>query len=296
MLWIFYSVASSAVYAGVNHLDAHIVSHRVKGPASMPLYTAVVVLAMAIVAFFASGMPRLGLAGVQLMGSGFLVTMAVVFYFRAIAHGDAALVSALFQVNAVFALALSRIFLGEVLTASRGAGFALILGAATVLSLEKVEGRLQFGKAFWPIMVSDFFWAASAVLVKRGFMTQSFLPIVAYEGFGVAIGGAVLALSTPVREAFRMSLRESGATVIALVCASEALGFFAKALMFLGVSLGPVALVTALGGTQPFFSIAWAYALASAAPRVFPRPRGGAHLAQKLSLSAVLLLGIWLCR
>ena len=43
MSWILYGVASPAVFAAVNHLDAHIVNKQVKGPEAMPLYTAIVV-------------------------------------------------------------------------------------------------------------------------------------------------------------------------------------------------------------------------------------------------------------
>ena len=32
MSWILYGVASPAVFAAVNHLDAHIVNKQVKGP------------------------------------------------------------------------------------------------------------------------------------------------------------------------------------------------------------------------------------------------------------------------
>ncbi len=296
MQWIFYAVASQAVYAAVNHLDSHIVSHRVKGPAALPLYTALVVLAIALIAFLAGGLPRPGLAGAYLVASGFILMMAYVFYFRAIAVGDAAFVSAMFQVNAVFTLVLSNVFLHERLSGARWIGFFLIVGAAVALALERVEGRLRLGRAFGPILIADLFWATATVIVKQAFMTRSLLPIVAYEGFGVALGGAAVALSPTVRRAFRTSLRESGAGVIALVCASEALGFLGKALFFLAVSLGPVAIVSALGGVQPFFSIAWAWALARLLPRVFPLQRGGAHLAQRLLLCAVLLAGIWLCR
>jgi transporter family protein len=296
MHWIFYGVASPAVYAAVNHLDAHIVSKRVKGPEALPLYTALVVLAIALAAFALAGAPNLGLAGALLTASGFLVMMAYVFYFRAIALGDPAFVSAMFQVSAVFTLILARVFLDERLSASRWAGFVLVLGAAIALSLERVEGRFRLGKAFWPIVAADLFTAAATVVVKQAFMTRSFLPIVAYEGFGVALGGAAVALSGDVRAAFRTSLRESGPRVIALVCASEGMSFLGRALFFLGVSLGPVAIVSALGGVQPFFSLGWAYALALLLPGVFPRPRGGAHLARRLALSGVLLAGIWLCR
>jgi transporter family protein len=296
MHWMLYGVAAQAVYAAVNHLDSHIVSHRVKGPASLPLYTALVVLVMALAAFAAAGMPNLGLAGAPLVASGFVLMMAYVFYFRAIALGDPAFVSAMFQVNAVITLVLSSVFLDERLSASRWVGFVLILGAAVALSLERVEGKVRLGRAFWPILTADLFWAVATVIVKQAFTTRTLLPVVAYEGFGVALGGAAVALSPSVREAFRTSLRDSGPRVIALVCASEALGFCGKALFFLAVSLGPVAIVSALGGAQPFFSIAWGWLLATLLPRFFPRQKGGAHLARRLLLCALLTVGIWLCR
>lgn len=296
MHWMLYGLASQAVYAAGNHIDSHIVAHRVKGPASMPLYTALVVLAMSIVAFVAAGMPLLGVDGVWIIASGFVLMMSTVFYFRAIAVGDPAFVSAMFQVNAVFALALSRVFLHERLSASRIAGFVLILSAAFVLSLERVEGKLRLGRAFWPILLCDFLWALAAVIVKQAFGTSAFLPVMAYEGFGVVLGGAAVALSPSVRAAFRTSLRESGAVVVALVCMTEAVGFLGKGLFYLGVSLGPVAIVSALGGTQPFFSIAWGWLLARSLPKLFPAQQGGAHLAQRVALCAVLMAGIWLCR
>lgn len=296
MHWMIYGLAAQAVYAAGNHLDSHIVAHRVKGPASMPIYTALVVLAMSVAAFVTSGMPVLGVDGAWIVASGFLLMMSTAFYFRAIAVSDPAFVSAMFQVNAVFTLALSRVFLREHLSASRLAGFALILSAAFILSLERVEGRLRLGRGFWPIIIADLFWALATVIVKQAFSASSFLPVMAYEGFGVVLGGVAVALSPTVRAAFRTSLRESGATVIGLVCLTEAVGFLGKALFYLGVSVGPVALVSALGGTQPFFSIAWGWLLALTLPRLFPQQTGGARLARRVALCAALMAGIWLCR
>jgi drug/metabolite transporter (DMT)-like permease len=296
MKWMLFGVASPAVFALVNHLDAHIVGKQVKGPAAMPLYTAIVVFALSVIAFLVAGLPNLGLAGAALAFSGFILMMAYVFYFRAIAVGDPAFVAAMIQVSAVFTLALSIVFLDERLSAARWVGFFLIMGAALALSLESVEGRLRLGQAFWPMIMADLCWAVAAVIVKRAFTTRTFLPVVAYEGFGVALGGAAIALSPVVRQAFRTSLRESGRRVILLVFANEGLGFLGKALFFVGVSLGPVAIVSAMGGVQPLFSLAYGYLLAALLPHVFPRPQGGAHLLRRLGLSVLLVAGMWLCR
>lgn len=296
MSWLFYGVASPAVFAAVNHIDSHIVTRQVKGPEAMPLYTAVVVFALSVVAFVAAGLPNLGLSGLALTLSGFVLMMAYVFYFRAIAVGDAAFVAAMIQVSALFTLVLSSIFLDERLTPARWVGFFLIMGAALAMSLRSVEGRLRLGKAFWPIILADLCWAAAAVIVKQAFTTRTFLPVVAYEGFGVTLGGLALALSPTTRRAFRTSLRESGRRVILLVLANEGLSFVGKALFFLGISLGPVAIVSALGGVQPFFSLAYGYALTLLLPRLFPRPEGGRDLLLRIILSTALVAGIWLCR
>lgn len=296
MSWILYGVASPAVFAAVNHLDAHIVNKQVKGPEAMPLYTAIVVFMLSVVAFVAAGLPNLGLSGVVITLSGFILMMAYVFYFRAIAVGDAAFVAAMIQVSALFTLILSVVFLHERLSVSRWVGFFLIMGAAIALSLKSVDGRLRLGKAFWPMMMANLCWASAAVLVKQAFATRTFLPILAYEGFGVALGGVAIASSRSVRQAFRTSIRESGRRVILLVFANEGLSFLGKALFFLGISLGPVAIVSALGGVQPFFSIGYGYVLAFFLPQVFPKPEGGRDLLQRLFLSGLLVAGIWLCR
>lgn len=296
MKWILYGIASPAVFAAVNHLDAHIVGRQVKGPAALPIYTAIVVFAMSAVAFVAAGFPALGASGLALTGSGFVLMMAYVFYFRAIALGDAAFIAAMIQVSSLFTLVLSIAFLHERLSASRWVGFFVILAAAIALSLESAEGRLRLGRAFWPIVIADLCWAVAAVIVKGAFATRDFLPVVAYEGFGVTLGGLALLLSPSIRAAFRTSLRESGRRVIVLVLANEGLGFAAKALFFMGVSLGPVAIVSALSGVQPLFSIGYGYALAFLLPHLFPRPPAGAHLAKRVALSVALMAGIWLCR
>lgn len=296
MSWLFYGVASPAVFAAVNHIDAHIVTRQVKGPEAMPLYTAIVVFALSVVAFVAAGFPNLGLSGLALTLSGFILMMAYVFYFRAIAVGDAAFVAAMIQVSALFTLVLSSVFLHESLTPARWVGFFLIMGAALAMSLRSVEGRLRLGKAFWPIILADLCWAVAAVIVKQSFTTRTFLPVVASEGFGVTLGGLALALSPTIRRAFKTSLRESGRRVILLVLANEGLSFVGKALFFLGLSLGPVAIVSALGGVQPFFSLAYGYALALLLPRLFPRPGGAKDLLLRVVLSTALVAGIWLCR
>jgi len=294
--WFALSIYSPALFAVVNHLDTHIICNKLKNHSGMPLYTTSTAFIMSLIAFICAGFPLLGRAGLILSVSGFLAMMAYALYYKAIASGDTSLIAALIQVSSVFTLVLSILFLHEHLSLSRWVGFFLILGAACALSIESSSGKLKLGKAFWPIILADLFWAIGWIVLKQAFTVKTFLPIMAYEGFGVTLGGLVLACNPGIRSAFISSFSEVGRPVIALVVATEAIGITAKMIGFLAVSLGPVAIVSALSGVQPFFTLLYGYILAGFFPKLFQSQKTGRLLVQQISLTATLFIGVWLCR
>ncbi|HEX2907079.1 MAG TPA: hypothetical protein VHO69_09485 [Phototrophicaceae bacterium] len=79
-----------------------------------------------------------------------------------------------------------------------------------------------------------------------------------------------------------------------LIFVNETVYVVAKLLTFTAAALGPVALVSVLGGTGIFFGIALGWLLTTLAPTLFKEDITRQGLTQKDLLALVLFGGIWL--
>jgi drug/metabolite transporter (DMT)-like permease len=294
--WIFFALLSPLMFTGINFIDKYIVEREVPDTRAMPIYSSIMAFIAGTVLWVITGFPVLPADMVFiLMVTGAMTLFGAALYFNAMGMEEASRIIVLIQMQPVFVLVLSILFLNETITPEQFVGFVLILGAAVAISLNREGGGFKLSRAFFLILLCDVIWSSSVVLFKAIVTETSFNDVLAYESWGLAVGGIILYVLFPnIRRAFHHSISNISRRGLGVLFVGETLFLIAKLINFLAVSLGPVALVSVLGSTQVFFGVLLGAVLTTFAPAVFQEDISRRNLTRKAVLALVLFGGILL--
>lgn len=294
MNWIFFALLAPALYTTVTFVDKYLIEKHVKDYNAMPIYMGIVAAIAGSLFFIAAGYPFLPMKETLIVTSvGLMTAFALVFYFKALSFEDASNVNMLFLTFPVITLVLSMIFLNEHITIRQFIGFVMILAATMAASARKSKKKFGLSPAFWLIIIHNVLWASSGVLMKYAINVTSFSQVIAYESFGIAIGAIILFfIYPPVRKGFLTTNKNLPDKVRTTIMINEAIGVVAKGSTFYAFSLGPVALVSVLEGTQAFFAIVYGFVLTTIFPSIFAEDISEKTLLRKIFLAGVAIFGI----
>ncbi len=125
---------------------------------------------------------------IPLSVSSFLYAIAYLFYVKAFSLGEVSLVAPLYNLNLVFLLILTTLFLGEKLTLTKVCGVLLILYGASLLGQEKhfTSSILYLFRNRAPLymLLSSFFIACGRTI--DGYAISHISPII--YAFGINLG------------------------------------------------------------------------------------------------------------
>ncbi len=298
MDWLFFALLAPLMYTFVIFIDKYIVGHAVSDYWGLPIYSTI---AGAVFGTFFwalgdfHGLPRSDALIILL--SGALTIWGAVLYFKAISEEESSIIIMMLQMQPLMVLGLSVIFLRDVISGAQLAGFSLILAAAVALAVAKAEqpGKsFKLSTAFWLILVADLMWAVGVILYKAVSPDNPFILTVAYESWGLGLGGALLYVFVPrIRNAFHTTVRESR-RAFWMILVNESLFVAAKLIALQAIALGPVALVTVIGGTQVFYGVLLGAVLTLLLPKVYSEDLRGRTLVKKGVWALVMFAGLWL--
>jgi drug/metabolite transporter (DMT)-like permease len=296
MNWFILALLAPAIYTVVNFIDKYIVEKKVKDYRGMPIYGSIVALIFGTAVWLLTGMPLLSLRdGLIVITTGILSMYGFALYFNALSKSQTSYIIALFQMMPILSLILSFLVLGEMISLQQLLGFVAVLGSVIALSINKESKGFKIDSAFYLILLADAFFALSGVLIKFTLNANSFSKILSYESWGLFLGGLSLYLLLPnVRRAFWESFNTVGKKILVVMFINEAIFVVSKSLTFLAISLGPVALVSVLGGTQVFYGLAYGWILTLIAPSIFNEDISKEGLVKKIVLTITLFIGLWL--
>lgn len=298
--WLPFSLLAPALYTVVLMLDKYIVEREVREYRLLPIYSAIVSFFFAASFWAISGYKLLSLVdGSIVIITGALTTWAGLLYYKAISLEQSSIIIALVQVQPVFVLVLSFLFLGERIDVKQLLGFVLILGSATALSIQskdtEIRRDLPVSSAFFLILIADLVWAITGVLFKLVSKGNPFFLLASYESFGLALGGGLLYMSSAfIRHEFQRSLQKGRWRVFGIFGFSEGLYILAKLLQLFAITIGPVALVMVLGSTQVLYGFLLGTLLTVIAPSIFKEDISVKSLSNKLIWSLIMFAGVWL--
>ena len=298
MNWLFFALLAPAVYALVVFIDKYIVSKEVKDYLCMPLYASVVGFFFGTIAWFLAGRPLLPFYDAILtLGAGILTIISFVMYYHALLLEDASNINLFFQMGPMFIFILAFLFLREKLNARQIIGFVIIFYAVYHASL--LHGRkgqpVHTSKALIYIFIYDILWALSAILMKLALKVNTFSQIISYQNWGVALGGIGIYFLVPsMHQSFIKSLCIIKKRFIGIMMLNEFLFVLARSVTYLAYSLGLVAIVGVLEGTQVFYGLFYGWSLTKLLPKSFNENITRTTLRRKVFLAGILFAGIFL--
>lgn len=295
--WIFYALLSPAIVTLVVFIDKYNLEKLVKDYRGMSIFSAIVGLIVGLILWVVTGFPVLSVRDTLFMLlTGATSVWGATLYFQLMSLTDSSKVIIFLQTIPVFTLILSFIFLGDRITVQQLFGFVLILSASILASGEKNGLRnFKFDKIFWLMFCSNFLFAISGVLFRFVVEQSNFVRLISFESFGWAIGGAALLVVFPaVRKSFLSTALSLPKFALGMLFGNELLFVISKLIGFLAISLGPVALVSVLSGSQVFFGVLLGWLLTLLAPRIFKEDISTKSLITKFGLAALMIIGVLL--
>jgi len=289
--WLYLALLASSIWALSNILDKIIISKRFFTP----------FLFLVAVGFIGGtiGGIFLTLQG----GQAFLLPRAVVFgsivagiiyfvgvslYFKALLTEEVSRVIPMFFLTPVIVLVIATTFLGEILKLREYAGISMLVGGAILISLRKGL-RPKISKALWIMLMAGFFFALSEVYTKYLLQFTDYWNIFALTRMGTLIGAIFLLVMfrSTFMEGWKRVKKKSSVYLVGL---SESLNLLGIFFFTVALSSGKVSLVSALHGTQPFFTLFFAILLSVITPEILKEEYGVGTLLLKI-VSIILITG-----
>lgn len=296
MNWLFFALLAPLIYAIVVDFDKYILEKQISDYRGMPIYSAIVAPIFGLLLWIITGFPVLNFRDTTLViFTGMLTLWGLATYFKALSKDEASKITFLFQITPLITLIMSYLFLKQSINSTQLLGFLLILIATIGVSLNRNQVGFKLSSTFFLILLTDFLWASAFVLFKFVVDGSSFSKVVSYESFGIGLGGLVLYKLFPsIRRVFTKTNKKIHKKVLGFVFVNEGLFVLSRLCTYLAISLGPVALVDVVGGTQVFFAILYGWILTLIAPKIFQEEISGEGLFKKISMGVLVLVGLWL--
>lgn len=297
MNWVFLALLAPAVYTVVNFLDKYLVSNEVKDYKAMPIYGTIVGLVVGTIFWVLTGFPVLSTFDAAIvLFTGMLTMWGVPIYFKVMSEEETTTVIILLQTIPVISLILAFFLLNEAISTKQFIGFIIILTSAAIASLNSTKGKFfSLSSSFFLVLIFNLMWALSGVLIKFAINANSFAQILSYESWGLGIGGVMLFILFPsIRNAFLKNIKSVRKRTLNVLFINEFIFVLAKGITFFAYSLGPVALVSVIGGTQVFFGLIYGFILTTLFPKFFKEDISRNTLLRKGFLAFLVLIGIFL--
>ena len=173
--WIYFVLISQGIWSITSLIDKIVIS---KGYIKNPLVYIVLNGLTSVLLIFL--LPFVGFEPLSIIDffivllSGALFSTSIILYYKAVQYEEISRIAMLFQLAPVFVLAMSFLFLNEVLAKNHFIGFSFLLSAGVIVSYKKVEKSFKLSKAFYYMLISAFMGALSFVAAKHIFNVTSF--------------------------------------------------------------------------------------------------------------------------
>lgn len=293
MNWVFLALLASFIYSVNIFLDKYLIESRFPDYRALPIFSAILAFPVCLI-LWVSGVGFLSPNdSLFVILSGVFTIWAFSLYLEALIKEEASIIIILLQLVPVIVLTLSYSILGETISPKQQTGFILLFISSILVSIKKEKGSFKFSKALLFILAADILWALPYIFIKYVSTSITFPSLIAYESFGVFIGGLSLYFFIKrIKKAFTETARKIKKPVLGLVFLNEALFLGGKSLTYLAVTLGSAALVSILGSTQIFFGILFGVVLTLIMPRVFKEDLARKSLLKKGLLGLMAFAGV----
>jgi bacterial/archaeal transporter family protein len=228
--------------------------------------------------------------------SGFLTTMYMLPYFKALTLDETSYVIPLFQFYPIFVLILSFVFLHEIFSVIQYLGCLIIIFAGFILSTEKFSiSKFKIRKSFYYMILSCFLFALAQVLYKFGVQEVPFLNTLPYEGFGIALGTlAVVLYKRALIKKFKRETSRFKPRIFVFLTINQLVYLVARYTGYFAISLIAVGMVSILAGFQSVFVLFYGIMLSLWLPYILKEVINKKVLFKKIISIVLMFLGLYL--
>ena len=266
--WIYFALIAQLIWALCSLIDKFVISNEhIKSPVVYVVLNGLTNLFLVFLLPFA-GFERLNLASFLIaLLAGLSFSISVTLYYKAVQYDEISRVVMLFQLTPIIVLALSNLFLGEILTFNHYLGFLSLLSAGFVVSYKRVKQSFMLSKAFYLMLLSAFFAAVSLVSGKYIYSVTSFWSAFLWLRL-TAISSICVLIVPSIRSQFIETFKNMKNRIKGLLTFKMVIDF--SAFIFSGYAIlnGPISLVAALSSSAAPLLV---FVLSSATSLYFPQ-------------------------
>lgn len=270
MNYVFYAILAYSFWAVGIVLDKILRSKYIKDSTVLVIFFGILnfIPFLIIMPFVNIILPKPLILLVSLI-AGFLMTMAILPYFKSLSLEEVSRVAPLWHFSPLFVLILAMIFLREKLALNHYIGFFFLLFGGLLISTRKIKDIFKISNVFWLMLTSSFLWAISEVLTKYIYRSLNYWNGIFWILFGFMIGSLTLLLKKKNRTNFKSEISNLNRTSTLFLIGSSLTGLFGRILYFLAIMLGSVSIVAVVGGFESLFVIIYAVFISKYLPKLF---------------------------
>lgn len=276
-------------------IDGAVRRHYVKHDMAMTWFLSATRLPVIIVFFlvFSVKIPADTSNLLFMLLGGILWIFPFVFYYKAVEFEEISRIALLGQMTPIFVALISYFALNEVLTLNQWLAFILILFAGIMASLNKIEGKWRFSKAFWLLMLATVLWASSDVIFKK--IEPEFNGFISAFSF-YFLGSFLLAVIMPILPKSRAMITQyflrKDSKMWTLLILDQLFGISGSMAFAYALTLGKASLTAVLIGTQPLFTFVFGLILIRFIPEVIKENVNRRSLLIKGLSFAFIIIGL----
>lgn len=292
---IFFSILSPAIFGINNYLEKFLLEKHNISAVVMTVYSGLFAIIVGVIILVLTGFYPVDTKSlIIILASGFLTTIYVLPYYKALSLDETSYVIPLSQFYPIFVLALSYIFLNETLSAMQYFGCLVIFLAGIFLSIEKISGQIfKLRKSFYYMVLSTFLFACAQVLYKFGLQEIPFWNTLPYEGFGIALGALCVLLYKNNLKIFINETKSFEKRVFGFLIINDMVYIVSRYTGYFAISLISVGIVSILSGFQLVFVLLYGIILSLWFPYILKEVINKKVLFKKVVSIIFMFIGLY---
>ncbi len=270
MHWFIIALAGPMLWAVTNHVDKFIISRysSEKNPLSLVLFSSFTFGFAGILIFFFAPIEHVSvIQAVFATLAGMFIIAGYIPYMFALQEDEVSITAPLFQMIAPLSFIAGAVFLHETLSGKQiFASLLIVLGAVLLtLNIEKLAWKSRIFKL---MLLSSTLITFSVVLFKAVGLESSFWTASFWMYLGGFLFGLFLFCIPKYNKEFRNFLTSGGKSIFSLNALSEGFNIAGNLFSRFASLLAPIALISAINSTQPFFIFIYGVILSFFFPKI----------------------------
>lgn len=318
-MWLFVSISSYFINAGVYAADKFLLSKKIHSSITYTFYVGIWSIFNIFLLYFDFWVPSLRELGVDLL-AGLLFLVTLIFWYKALHQSEATrVVPIVGALVPIFSFLLSYIFLGETLAERQLLAFFILINGGILISVKRTsfwvikDVLASFKNVFGDMLggihaqyrptkrlilnsvTSALFFALYYVLIKYIYISQPFIGGFVWSRMGSFLG-VILILFVPDWRKLIVKHQKGAKTSRNIIFFLTVRLLAAAAFIMLNwaISMGNVALINSLQGTQYVFLFFIVLFLSTKYPKILNEELGGGVLLQKIIGAALISTGLYM--